>query len=282
MYSSNSAQLIQNILSNPVLANQCIDYIENIKPKLSLLLTKIPILEELDNKLNNTQEELQNLPDNEYKELLIKLKLKYNNLKKEYKTVQTENNILQSNLLNKNSTKCIECSNKDNLIFKYQEESNKSCEECNKKNDIIKQFTLHINKPCSLCEEKDIQIHKLFKKNDKICKEKDDQINELKSRCQILEKQAIDSANELARLQSLDMISSEQSIDFPIPSKKLDIPNDSVPSKKLDIVVPLDKSEIPKKSIPVQNLNVSASTNQNVLQQLKEQFGNFVKINNSN
>jgi hypothetical protein len=292
MYSSNSAQLIQNILSNPVLANQCIDYIENIKPKLTQLLTKIPILEELEKKLDN-KEELPNkeLPNKEelqeYKELLSKLKLKYVNLKKEYKTVQTENSILQSNLLNKNSTKCIECSNKDNLIFKYQEESNKSCEECNKKNDIIKQFTLHINKPCSLCEEKDRQIHKLFKKNDKICKEKDDQINELKSRCQILEKQAIDSANELARLQSLDMISSEQSIDFPIPSKKLDNPKDSVPSEITKESSPVQSSNIVQtKKVDIvtndKNLNISATTNQNVLQQLKEQFGNFVKINNSN
>jgi len=249
MYSSNSAQLIQNILSNPVLANQCVDYIQNIKPKLSILLTKIPILEELENKLSKPEElskssELDK-PDNEYKELLIKLKLKYENLKKEYKTVQNQNNILQYNLSNNNS-----------------KEQARECKECNTKNDIIKQFTLHINKPCHLCEEKDRQIHKLFQKNDKICKEKDDQINELKSRCIILEKQAIDSANELARLQSLNTPEVKQKIDTVEPVQS---------SNTVESAEKLDN--------PEQNLNTS---NKNVLEQLKEQFGNFVKINNSN
>ena len=272
MYSSNSAQLIQNILSNPVLANQCVDYIQNIKPKLSILLTKIPILEELENKLSK-QEELSksselDKPDNEYKELLIKLKLKYENLKKEYKTVQNQNNILQYNLSNNNSKE-------------------QACEECNKKNDIIKQFTLHINKPCHLCEEKDRQIHKLFQKNDKICKEKDDQINELKSRCIILQKQAFDSANELARLQSLNTSQVEQKINTPEPEQNIE------PTKqKIDTVEPVQKINAPevkqkidtvepaeKLDNPEQNLNTS---NKNVLEQLKEQFGNFVKINNSN
>ena len=266
MYSSNSAQLIQNILSNPILANEYVDYVQNIKPKLSQLLSKIPILKELENKLDNKQEEKKDLTekelpekdlpekesselldktnkeDNEYKELLIKLKLKYDNLRKEYKTIKSENTNLQSENTNLQSKESI-----DNL---------KECKECDKKNDIIKQFTSHINKPCSLCEEKDRQIHKLFQKNDNICKEKDDQINELKSKCIILQKQAINSANELARLQSLN--SSEQSLDI-VSLKKLDNP-----TQKIDIV------------------SSEQNKSKNVFDELSKQFGDFMQINKSN
>jgi hypothetical protein len=257
MYSSNSAQLIQNILSNPTLANEYVDYVQNIKPKLSQLLSKIPILKELENRLDNKQEEKKDLPekeskdlsekesselldkaDNEYKELLIKLKLKYDNLRKEYKTIKTENTNLQTentNLQTENT----------NLQTKESIDNYKECKECDKKNDIIKQFTSHINKPCSLCEEKDRQIHKLFQKNDKICKEKDDQINELKSKCIILQKQAINSANELARLQSLNMISSDK-------------------LEKIDII------------------SSEQNKSKNVFNELSKQFGDFIQINKSN
>ena len=261
MYSSNSAQLIQNILSNPILANECVDYLQNIKPKLTQLLNKIPILNELENKLNNKSDvKSDSNDDNDTQLLLIKLKSKYDNLKKEYNKLESESRscieclnkdklILKSeNGINK---KCEECEKKNNIITQFTLDMNKSCEECDKKNNIITQFTSHLNKPCASCEEKDRQIYKLFQKNDKICKEKDDQINELKSKCQILEKQAIDSANELARLQDK---------------------SNSLESNKQNII-----SE--------QKLDINASeqkTSNNVLDQLKKQFGDFVKINNSN
>ena len=244
MYSSNSAQLIQNILSNPTLANECVDYLQNIKPKLAQLLNKIPILDELENKLNNKSNSKDDVKNsNETNELLIKLKSKYDNLKKEYNKLESESRsciecLNKDKLIFENSTnkQCEECNKKNNIITQFTLDMNKSCEECDKKNNIITQFTSHLNKPCPSCEEKDRQIHKLFQKNDKICKEKDNQINELKSKCQILEKQAIDSANELARLQdksnSLEStkqnIISEQKVDIIIPSEKLDNPEQNL------------------------------------------------------
>jgi hypothetical protein len=137
MNLSNTTELITQMISNPNLANDIINYLNNIKPKLDQLYLKIPILEQIETKIQT----IQDTTNNEYKTLLIKLKNKYDKLKIKYnynlkdnleknteiKSLQKQISELKSyEETNKNLKKEINSLQEQILELKSYEETNKN------------------------------------------------------------------------------------------------------------------------------------------------------------
>jgi predicted RNase H-like nuclease (RuvC/YqgF family) len=144
MNPSNTTELITQIISNPIFANDIYNYINNIKPKLDNITTKKAILDEIYNKLN----EQPNVQITEYKELLKKFRNKYDKLKEEYTKKNSAIDALKTEL-NEIKNKMNDYSNKEIMIDSLKKEISQLKLVCADKDNINGNLISRIEKHLS-------------------------------------------------------------------------------------------------------------------------------------
>lgn len=265
----SSAELVSRIISDPSLANEIINYITNIKPKLNTLTSKLYVIEQLE---ASHEEQI-----NEYKKLLKKLHDKYIKLESSVnakshdetscKSCEVKAQTIQK--LTSDLSECKVCESKDKLIVQLKDELELAkqlvkqtqatqqvqtqaqpltqpqvlaCKSCEDKTDIIKNMTQMLKAPCVKCEAKDDKLSKITKKKDSAIRDLMQKITQMES-----DKSAKDAEfeklNKLLRLE-------------------------------------LNKSKQTPTQIQTQN-PTPIQTQDSVLGELYKQFGNFISIKDS-
>jgi uncharacterized protein YukE len=309
MNPSNTTELITQIISNPIFANDIYNYINNIKPKLDNLTTKTAILDEIYNKLN----EQPNVQISEYKELLKKFRNKYDKLKEEYTKKNSAIDALKTEL-NEIKNKMNDYSNKEIMIDSLKKEISQLKLVCADKDNIngnlisqIDNIKLNpIKQLCTECPIKDKLISTLELKEKTTCAEcflKDKIINNLESKvvtecaeCKI-KSNILNTCEECNKKNIIIKEISEQ-INKPCVNcedkdkqiYKLSKRNDKT-CKDKDENIKLLQEELTileKKSIESAEELIRIMTlykkekeerePQNVLEELSKQFGNFITI----
>ena len=268
----SSAELVSRIVSDPMFANDIINYVNNIKPKLSILSSKTHILEQI--------ESAHSLQIEEYKALLQKLYTKYEKLSQNKNTIaqpipiQKHDYIddcssctIKTQIINQVKTELAEikkeleqsklsvnqsttsCEAKDKIILNLekivQDLRQETCKGCVDKTDFIKDLTSKIGRPCMACSSKDEQIVKLSKISYKTSTEKDSSVKRLLAQIKQMELESYQKDSQLTELNKL--VRSE-----------------------------LDKQHA--KTRVQDNLAQTQTQDQSVLNELYKQFGNFISI----
>lgn len=260
----SSAELVSRIISDPSFANEIINYMNNIKPKLNSLTSKMYVIEQIESAHNEQIDE--------YKKLLKKLHDKYVKLETSInskpkndscKSCEVKAQTIQK--LTSDLSECKVCESKDKLIEQLKDEieilkkqvgtiqqpTQSTCKSCEDKTDIIKNMTQMLTKPCSKCETKDIKIEKITKKKDLTIHELSHKITQLESD-NSAKNAEFEKLNRLLRLE----LNKSKSLQ-PEQTKQLEQPE-----------------QIKK---PQQQFNQPQESN-SVLGELYKQFGNFISI----
>lgn len=257
----SSAELVSRIVSDPMFANEIINYVNNIKPKLSTLASKTHVLEQIE-----SAHELQIA---EYKKMLKKLHSKYEKLAQQpTKSAEPDDCIdcidykTKLDKLNKEISQLkTSCESKDQIILNLeknvQDLRQETCKGCQEKNIYIKDLTSKFDtlsekfsdwQPkgslCVGCVTKDEQIIKLTKTSYKSSKEKDSSIQKLLGQIKQMEQESEQKQTQLNELNSLV------------------------------------RAELAKTNTQNQTQNQTQSQtqdqNQSILNELYKQFGNFI------
>jgi len=267
----SSAELVSRIIADPTFANEIVNYVNNIKPKLSSLATKTHVLEQIE---ASHEEKIK-----DYKKLLKKLHGKYEKLVAQTNKIvpvpiskhDCSECIVKSQTIDKlkkdlEETKlcdqvkqelanCKACETKDKLIANLESQASTlqsqvhTCKSCEDKNGFIKDLTVQIAKPCSACVKKDDQILNLTKSSFKQSKEKDSSIKRLAALVKQMEMESNEKDNKIANLNKLIKEElNKQSQEF----------KQSQESK--------------------QSQELKEQSNPSVITELYKQFGNFINI----
>jgi hypothetical protein len=230
----SSAELVSRILADPTFANEIIDYVTRIKPRLATLASKTHVLEMVQ---VAHEEKIK-----EYKKLLKKLHGKYQTLAAEKSTQadkltcpECDGCAVKAQTIEKlkkdleetkkcdqakqelQDIKCKICETKDKLInnletqlvstkqlIQTQQSSQLTqCKSCEEKNGFIKDLTGQIGKPCSRCVAKDETINKLIKTSSKQSKEKDNSIKRLGALVKQMENENIEKEEQISNLNKM-------------------------------------------------------------------------------
>jgi len=249
----SSAELVSRIISDPSFANEIINYVTNIKPKLNSLTSKMYIIEHIE---TAHAEQID-----EYKKLLKKLHDKYVKLEaninlksspESCKSCEVKAQTIQK--LASDLSECKVCESKDKLIEELKHElevlkqkpnqiQQTNCKSCEDKTDIIKNMTQMLTKPCAKCETKDEKLAKITKK-------KDSAIRDLSQKIVQLENISLAKDAEFEKLNRLVRLELNKAKQKPVPN--------CVPKQETN-------------SVPNQDSN-------SVLGELYKQFGNFISI----
>jgi hypothetical protein len=210
----SSAELVSRIISDPSFANEIINYITNVKPKLNSLTSKMYIIEHIE---AAHAEQID-----EYKKILKKLHDKYIKLEASIdikstsscKSCEVKAQTIQK--LSSDLSECKVCESKDKLIEQLKDElevvkqlkqqHNKvqqldhTCKSCEDKTDIIKNMTQMLTKPCAKCEIKDEKIAKISKKKDSAIRDLSQKIVQLEN-INLSKDAEFEKLNKLVRLE---------------------------------------------------------------------------------
>ncbi len=270
----SSAELVSRIISDPSFANEIINYMTNIKPKLNSLSSKLYIIE----KIESTHAEQMD----EYKKLLKKLHNKYVKLESSvkthsdvYKSCEVKTQTIQK--LTSDLSECKVCESKDKLIVQLKDELELAkqlvkqtqatsvsaaqiqplpltCKSCEDKTDIIKNMTQMLTAPCAKCEAKDDKLAKITKK-------KDSAIRDLLQKVKQLENENLAKDSEFEKLNKLLRLELNKS------KKQAPSPAQELSQVQNQVTKPIINQ------VPTQN-----SSQDTVLGELYKQFGNFISI----
>lgn len=230
----SSTELVSRIIADPTFANEIINYVTIIKPKLATLAKKTHVLEQIE---SAHEEKIQ-----EYKKLLKKLHGKYEKLGAELNKKQNqvssnhqtcEECVVKAQTIEKlkkdlaetkecdqvkqELASCKVCETKDKLIGNLEAQVSQlttqaqvqTCKSCEEKNGFIKDLTGQIGqisqttKPCGSCARKDEIIEKITKTSAKQFKEKDSSIKRLGALVKQMEMESIEKDQQITDLNKL-------------------------------------------------------------------------------